>query len=216
VTGLALGLALGVLGLVLALTRDGPLGVTSAAPPRAAGDVQPPREVRPAPEVQAPVVEPSDAPEVDSDDVGRLRRRDLLFPVAPFDRRTLQDTFGDARGATRHEAIDIPAPRGTPVAAVAEGPVAKLFNSVRGGLTVYQFDRDQVYCYYYAHLDRYADGLAEGQLLKRGDLVGYVGTSGNAPRDTPHLHFAIFKLGEEKRWWEGVPVNPFPVWSDAP
>jgi murein DD-endopeptidase MepM/ murein hydrolase activator NlpD len=89
--------------------------------------------------------------------------------------------------------------------------VVKLFTSRQGGLTVYQFDRDEEYCYYYAHLDRYREGLQEGQTLRRGDLVGYVGTSGNAPKETPHLHFAIFKLGPEKRWWHGTPINPFLV-----
>ena len=105
------------------------------------------------------------------------------------------------------------AARGTPVIAVAEGTVRKLFTSDRGGLTVYQFDPENAYSYYYAHLDRYADGLAEGKHLNQGDLVGYVGTSGNAPANTPHLHFTIFRLGPEKRWWEGTPINPYPLWA---
>jgi murein DD-endopeptidase MepM/ murein hydrolase activator NlpD len=96
------------------------------------------------------------------------------------------------------------------VVAADEGKVEKLFTSKPGGLTVYQFDRDDTHCYYYAHLDRYAEGLHEGLFLRRGDPVGYVGTTGNAPRETPHLHFAIFELGPEKRWWEGKPINPYP------
>jgi murein DD-endopeptidase MepM/ murein hydrolase activator NlpD len=107
------------------------------------------------------------------------------------------------------------APRGTPVRAVDDGTVRKLFHSVPGGLTVYQFDPSESYCYYYAHLDRYAAGLEEGQALRKGDVVGYVGTTGNAPRETPHLHFTIFKLGPEKRWWEGVPLNPYPLWAQS-
>ena len=87
----------------------------------------------------------------------------------------------------------------------------KLFTSVPGGLTVYEFDPDQRYCYYYAHLDAYAPGLHEGQLLRRGDLVGYVGTTGNAGKDTPHLHFAVIHLDPDKRWWTGTPINPYPL-----
>jgi murein DD-endopeptidase MepM/ murein hydrolase activator NlpD len=146
-------------------------------------------------------------------DLARLQRKSLAFPVVGFDRRRLRDNFAEMRGARVHEAIDMPAPRGTPVLAVDEGPVRKLFNSRAGGLTVYQFDRDEAFCYYYAHLDRYADGLAEGRLLAKGDTIGYVGTSGNAPPTVPHLHFTIFKLNADKRWWEGVPVNPFPLWA---
>ena len=103
------------------------------------------------------------------------------------------------------------APRGTPVLAADDGVVKKLFTSVPGGLTVYEFDPDQRYCYYYAHLDSYASGLREGQHLRRGALVGHVGTTGNAPKDAPHLHFAIFLLEPEKRWWKGTPINPYPV-----
>jgi murein DD-endopeptidase MepM/ murein hydrolase activator NlpD len=95
---------------------------------------------------------------------------------------------------------------------VDDGRVVKLFTSVRGGLTVYQFDPTETFCYYYAHLDRYAPALEQGMRLRKGALVGYVGTTGNAPRDTPHLHFTVFKLGKEKRWWEGTAINPFPVW----
>jgi peptidoglycan LD-endopeptidase LytH len=97
------------------------------------------------------------------------------------------------------------------VIAVDDGKVKKLFLSVRGGLTVYQFDTAETYCYYYAHLDRYAEDLREGQFLKRGDRIGYVGTTGDAAADSPHLHFAIFKLGPEKHWWQGAPINPYPI-----
>ena len=103
------------------------------------------------------------------------------------------------------------APRNTPVLAVEDGKIAKLFTSKQGGLTIYQFDPTETYAYYYAHLERYADGLKEGMVLRRGQVVGYVGTSGNAYRAGPHLHFAIFRLTPEKRWWDGAPINPFPV-----
>ena len=152
-------------------------------------------------------------PPADLGDYDRLRPRALAIPVQGVTARELKDNFAELRGTRPHEAIDILAERGTPVAAVAEGTVKKLFTSDRGGLTVYQFDPEQAYCYYYAHLDRYADGLAEGKHLSKGDLVGYVGTSGNAPANTPHLHFTIFRLGPEKQWWEGTPINPYPLWT---
>ena len=104
-------------------------------------------------------------------------------------------------------------PRGTPVLAVDDGVVKRLFESKAGGHTVYQFDPSETFCYYYAHLDRYADGLREGQSVRKGDTLGYVGTSGNAPPTVPHLHFTIFKLNADKHWWEGVPINPFPLWA---
>ena len=98
--------------------------------------------------------------------------------------------------------------------AVEDGAVVKLFTSVRGGLTLYQFDPTQRYAYYYAHLDAYAPGIKEQMTLRRGQLIGFVGTTGNAPKDTPHLHFAIFLLTDKKEWWQGTPINPFAVWHD--
>lgn len=136
----------------------------------------------------------------------------LLVPVAGIKVNALRDTFNDARDAERrHEAMDILAPIGTPVFAVADGKIVKLFNSKPGGLTVYQFDTSEKFAYYYAHLDRYAADVKEGMTLKRGDLVGYVGTSGNADPNTPHLHFAVFALGPLKQWWKGSPINPYPL-----
>lgn len=146
-------------------------------------------------------------------DLDALRGRRLEVPVEGIDRKTLRDSFAEGRTGRVHEAIDILAPRGTPVVAVENGRIEKLFSSQRGGLTIYQFDPGRTYCYYYAHLDRYADGLQEGQMVKRGQVIGYVGTSGNAPPQTPHLHFTIFKLAADKRWWKGAPINPFPLWA---
>jgi murein DD-endopeptidase MepM/ murein hydrolase activator NlpD len=114
-----------------------------------------------------------------------------------------------------HDAIDIMAARGTPVVAVNDGEVVKLFDSVRGGLTVYQFGPQQKVVYYYAHLDRYAPGLAEGQMLHRGDPIGFVGSTGNASADAPHLHFEIGVLGPEKHWWQSRPINPYGRIGDA-
>jgi len=139
--------------------------------------------------------------------------RPLIMPVSGIDPSTIHDNFDEMRGGStrRHDALDILAPRGTPVVATDDGTVKKLFTSVPGGLTVYEFDPDQRYCYYYAHLDAYAPGLHEGQLLRRGDLVGYVGTTGNAAKDTPHLHFALIRLDPDKRWWTGTAINPYPL-----
>jgi murein DD-endopeptidase MepM/ murein hydrolase activator NlpD len=136
----------------------------------------------------------------------------LLVPVEGIKASELADTFNQPRGKERHhEALDIMAPKGRKVLAAADGKVVKLFTSKPGGLTVYQFDPTGTYAYYYAHLDRYAEGLKEGAVLKRGDLVGYVGTTGNADPAAPHLHFAVFALSPEKQWWKGTPVNPFPL-----
>ncbi|MCR4374480.1 MAG: M23 family metallopeptidase [Acidobacteria bacterium] len=155
----------------------------------------------------------SDAlPEFASDPIGDLRARNLEMPVLGSSREALRNTFDDARGGSRkHEAIDILAPRGTPVVAVEDGTIAKLFLSDAGGITAYLFDPTTSYVYYYAHLDRYAAGLAEAARVTRGQVLGYVGVSGNAPKDTPHLHFAIFKLTESRKWWQGTAIDPFTV-----
>lgn len=147
-------------------------------------------------------------------DIETLRGRSLALPVRGYDVDDLVSTFYDARGSRRHEAIDILAPRGTDVLAVEDGRVAKIFTSAAGGLTVYQFDPSETFVYYYAHLDSYAPGLKEGAMLRKGDVVGTVGTTGNAPKDTPHLHFAIAKLDPDKRWWGGTALDPFLIWRD--
>ena len=148
------------------------------------------------------------------DDTQILASHKLLIPVEGLPRGKLRDNFAEERGMHKHEALDIMAPRGTPVIAAGDGRVVKLFNSVAGGLTVYQFDPAEKFAYYYAHLDRYADGLKEGVRLKRGDLLGYVGTTGNAAPNAPHLHFTIFRMGPEKRWWKGTAVNPYPFLNE--
>jgi murein DD-endopeptidase MepM/ murein hydrolase activator NlpD len=145
-------------------------------------------------------------------DVAPARPQGLLVPVEGVKAGQVSDTFGQARGTERrHEALDIMAPRGTRVLAAADGKVVKLFNSKPGGLTVYEFDPTRTYAYYYAHLDRYADGLQEGMELKRGDLVGYVGSTGNARAEAPHLHFAVVELTPEKEWWKGTAIDPYPL-----
>ncbi len=138
------------------------------------------------------------------------------MPVDGVRPQALQDTFADGRKGGAHEALDILAPRGTPVRAVDDGKLVKLFNSVPGGITVYQFDPAGQLAYYYAHLDRYADGVREGMPLMRGDVIGYVGSTGNASANAPHLHFAVFRLGPEKHWWQGVAINPYPALRRLP
>jgi murein DD-endopeptidase MepM/ murein hydrolase activator NlpD len=139
----------------------------------------------------------------------------LAIPVRGLDAEDLVSSFDDARGASRrHEAIDILAPRGTDVLAVEDGTVAKLFTSVAGGLTIYQYEPSARFVYYYAHLDAYAPGLKEGDSLRKGDVIGRVGTTGNAPESTPHLHFAISKLDPDRRWWGGTALDPYLVWRD--
>jgi len=141
-----------------------------------------------------------------------LSARKLLIPVEGITSDTLVRSYHDARSGGRlHEALDIIAPRNTPVVAVEDGTIAKLFISKAGGLTVYQFDPGQQYSYYYAHLERYADGLKEGDRIHRGQVLGFVGTSGNAPKETPHLHFAVYRLTPERHWWEGTPIDPYDI-----
>jgi murein DD-endopeptidase MepM/ murein hydrolase activator NlpD len=171
------------------------------------------REVPPA--VASPPMHRSpgaSTPVISADPIAELRQRDLALPVHGITRRDIRDGFNEMRGgARRHEAIDVLAPRHTPVLAVEDGTVGRLFLSEAGGITVYQFDPTERYVYYYAHLENYAAGLKEKSAVKRGETIGYVGTSGNAPRDTPHLHFAIFKMTDEKKWWQGTPIDPYSV-----
>ena len=135
---------------------------------------------------------------------------EMTPPISGLTLANLRDTFEEIHNGHRHEAIDIIEPRGTPVRAVVRGTIQKLFLSIPGGKTIYQFDEVGEYCYYYAHLDRYAEGLHEGMSVQPGDIIGFVGSTGNAVESTPHLHFAIFALGAEKRWSRGTAVNPYP------
>lgn len=136
------------------------------------------------------------------------------LPIANLKISDILDTFNQARGGgeRRHEATDIMAPRGTPVLAVDDGVVKKLFTSEPGGLTIYQYDPTERFAYYYAHLDRYQTGIREGLRVRRGDVVGYVGSTGNADPKAPHLHFTILQLGPAKEWWhDTTPINPYPA-----
>jgi len=137
---------------------------------------------------------------------------DLIIPVAGVKPEQLLDTFDDARSEGRvHDAIDIPAPAETPVLAATDGKILKLFQSERGGTTIYQLSADQKLIFYYAHLARYADGLAEGDLVRQGQLIAHVGDTGNAGAGNYHLHFSIAVVSDPKRYWEGTNINPYPL-----
>lgn len=167
-----------------------------------------------APAAPAPVTPtmPSAAPitPVDSARVALGPRR-LLVPVAGVDPHDIPDSFRAPRGARTHGAVDIMAPRGTPVVSADSGSVLRVSENRAGGLTVYAVDPERRLVYYYAHMDGYADGIAPGRALSRGDTIGFVGTTGNAPRDIPHLHFQIMLMHPAGRYWAGTPVDPLPL-----
>jgi murein DD-endopeptidase MepM/ murein hydrolase activator NlpD len=136
----------------------------------------------------------------------------LIIPVAGVRPEQLLDTFSDSRSEGRvHDAIDIPAPLGTPVFAVADGEIVRLFQSDRGGTTIYQLSADKKLVYYYAHLQRYADGIADGKFVRQGEVIGFVGDTGNAGVGNYHLHFSIAIVADPGRYWEGVNINPYPL-----
>jgi murein DD-endopeptidase MepM/ murein hydrolase activator NlpD len=136
----------------------------------------------------------------------------LMIPVAGVKPEALSDTFKDSRDGGRvHDAIDIMAPQGTPVLAVADGEIARFFDSERGGITIYQYSHDKKLIYYYAHLQRRADNLQEKQFVKQGTVIGYVGDTGNSGAGNFHLHFAIWTIDDPKRYWEGTNINPYPL-----
>lgn len=155
--------------------------------------------------------EPTPTPEPENF-VGQVN---LIIPVAGVRPDQLIDTFGDARSEGRvHDAIDIPAAAETPVLAAADGKILKLFNSERGGTTIYQLSANQELVFYYAHLSRYAVGLAEGNTVKQGEIIAYVGDTGNAGAGNYHLHFSIAAVSDPKRYWEGTNINPYPLLHD--
>jgi murein DD-endopeptidase MepM/ murein hydrolase activator NlpD len=176
--------------------RPAPAGLPTAAP-ATDGTADAPARVAPI----------SDA------DVERLRSRRLVMPVEGFDLSRLRDGFNDPRQGHVHAAIELLAPRGTRIRAVDDGVVRRLITTGRGGISIYQFDAEGRYCYFYAHLDRYAAFLSEGKAVRKGEVLGFVGSTGNAAGGAPHLHFAIFRLDDDAKWWSGTPVNPFPVWA---
>lgn len=138
----------------------------------------------------------------------RLTARELMVPVDGVEPENVPDTFGASRAERLHGALDIMAPRGTPVLSADFGTVWKVRSNALGGRTVYVLDQTKEFVHYFAHLDRYAPGLAEGQVVRPGDVLGYVGTSGNASPNEPHLHYQVLRYRGNGRWWDGEPVNP--------
>ncbi|MFT3898233.1 MAG: M23 family metallopeptidase [Thermomonas sp.] len=217
------GLLLGANLIYFAMHRAGPHAPASASPPVAAASA--PTAIASietasastaiAPSATTAVSTPAQTTSPADDPA--IGPTGLLLPVAGVRAGQLTDTFSDARSEGHvHDAIDIMAPRGTPVLAASDGAVEKLFTSKLGGLTIYEFDPTSTWVYYYAHLDRYADGLAEKQVVRRGKVIGYVGSTGNASPDAPHLHFEVSRLGPEKHWWQAAPVNPYPLLGGKP
>jgi peptidoglycan LD-endopeptidase LytH len=143
---------------------------------------------------------------------GSIGAAPLRVPIDGINVDSMKGGFLEQRAGHEHDAVDLLAPRNTPVHAVSDGTIAKLFFSKGGGgTTIYEFDPAGQYAYYYAHLDHYADGLVDGQPVTKGQVIGYVGTSGNAPPNTPHLHFAVFAMNGDRRWWKGTAIDPYPL-----
>lgn len=174
---------------------------TPTIEPTATPTPSPAPDVTPAPQTSSSPL----APPVALGEPGRL-----LIPVAGIRPEQLSDTYNDARSEGRvHNAIDIIAPRGAPVLAAADGRIARLFQSEKGGITIYQLSADEKLVYYYAHLERYADGLKDGHYARRGEIIGYVGDTGNATPGNYHLHFQVYRITDPKRFWDGENLNPY-------
>ena len=190
---------------------------TSSPSPAQTSTVPPPSTDTDDFSALAPSPAPTASPQVLTLDPSYVGRLNLAVPVKGVNREQLLDTFKDARSEGRvHDAIDIPAPAGTPVIAAAEGEIIKLFESDRGGITIYQVSKDKKLIFYYAHLQGYADGLAVGKTVWQGETIGYVGDTGNAGAGNYHLHFSIMITNNPKRYWEGTNINPYPLLRRKP
>ena len=211
----------GVSILVVRYPERGPVGLPegsapiSTPPTPLAGATESPNANAPTPSSAGldssatPAESSQTANTVPENFVGTLK---LIIPVVGVRPDQLTDTFADARSESRvHDAIDIPAPAGTAVIAAADGEVIKLFQSERGGTTIYQLSVDRKFVFYYAHLQRYADGLTVGKFVRQGETIAYVGDTGNAGAGNFHLHFSIAVINDPKRYWEGANINPYPL-----
>jgi murein DD-endopeptidase MepM/ murein hydrolase activator NlpD len=136
---------------------------------------------------------------------------DIGYPLSDIRTQELRSQFNDKRRGHIHHAIDLMRRRGTPILAVTDGTIRKLDRSRSGGISIYLFDGSEEYCFFYAHLDHYARGLHEGREVHRGDVIGYVGSTGNAKRSAPHLHFAVSRISPEPKWFGGIAIDPFPI-----
>lgn len=165
-------------------------------------------ETVPAPSIRTPEASSVGAEPLSPE--AALAAKSLLIPVEGVDPSRVRDSYSASRGGRTHDAVDIMAPRGTPVLAADSGTILKLRQNDAGGITVYQLDHAERFVYYYAHLDRYRDGLVEGMAIRQGDVLGFVGTTGNAPKETPHLHFQVMIYRGRGQYWGGDPINPHP------
>jgi murein DD-endopeptidase MepM/ murein hydrolase activator NlpD len=143
-------------------------------------------------------------------DVEYLRSRQIIVPVAGADMTRVEDSFNDPRDGDRvHRAIDILAPRGTPILSADDGRIMRMTTSALGGISMYTIDPEQRIVYYYAHMDHYNEAMSPGKTIARGDTLGFVGTTGNAPKNTPHLHFQVMRWPADGKYWNGEPIDPF-------
>lgn len=187
------------------------------SPPQSAGVANAPAEnntsaLQTSPGTSTPNASPIQAPPDEAEPAALSSVARLMMPVEGIRPEHLTDTFTQSRSEGReHNAIDIIAPSGTPVRAAADGRIVKLLNSERGGITLYQLGTDERTVYYYAHLDRYAEGIGEGRTVRRGETIAYVGDTGNAQPGNHHLHFQIFVITDPKNFWDGTPINPYPL-----
>jgi murein DD-endopeptidase MepM/ murein hydrolase activator NlpD len=172
---------------------------------------------KPAPRAAVPLTDSSSsattagasAPRADAD---YLAERHIILPVAGADPKKLEDSFKEPRDGDRvHRAIDILAPRGTPILSADDGKILRMTTSTLGGISMYTVDPSSRLVYYYAHMDRYNDGMSPGRMIVKGDTLGFVGTTGNAPKDIPHLHFQVMRWPADGKYWNGDPIDPFEV-----
>lgn len=196
----------GLANRTAASTEARPVATSSPAP----SDSSPRTGLEPPPQEEPEsAIQSTPSPEIPSS----LK---LMIPVAGIKPNQLRDTFSESRSEGRaHNAIDIMAARGTSVLAAADGKIIKLFTSERGGITIYQLSTDEKLVLYYAHLERYADGLSAGQMAKQGEVIGYVGDTGNAGSGNYHLHFALWNITDPKHYWDGVNINPYPLLRES-
>jgi murein DD-endopeptidase MepM/ murein hydrolase activator NlpD len=139
-----------------------------------------------------------------------LRTRQIVLPVAGADMTKVDDSFNEPRDGGRvHRAIDILAPRGTPILSADDGKILRMTTSNLGGISMYTVDPESRLVYYFAHMDRYNDTMSPGRAIAKGDTLGYVGTTGNAPKDTPHLHFQVMRWPADGKYWNGDPIDPY-------
>lgn len=214
--GVALPAARGAAGLLLCASAAclAPAPLTPLPPPRPAGAIV--AIGSGAAPGRSPGVSARRSPRerlASLSDEEYLRARALLVPVAGVSPRAVPDSYRARRGARMHAAVDILAPRGTPVVAADSGAVLKLARNRAGGVVIYAIDATERLVHYYAHLERYRPELREGQRLARGDTIGYVGTTGNAPAGTPHLHFQVMRRDPGKGYWEGTPLDARPYFT---